>query len=61
MSLREQFRNAIAKLQVRIDKINAMPRPRQGHLDEKSDKQQFVQILQRQLDQINTLLGTSEP
>ncbi len=28
------------------------------HLDEKNDKQQLIQILQRQLDQINTLLGT---
>ena len=57
MSLREQFKNAVAKLQVRIDKIDGMPRPRQEHFDEKSDKQQLVQILQRQLDQINTLLG----
>jgi hypothetical protein len=57
MSLREQFKNTIAKLQVRIDKIDAMRNPRQGHLDEKNDKQQLIQILQRQLDQINALLG----
>jgi hypothetical protein len=35
-----------------------MRRPKQEHLDEKNDKQQLVQILQRQLDQINALLGT---
>jgi len=58
MSLREQFKNMIAKVQVRIDKIDTMRRPKQEHLDEKNDKQQLVQILQRQLDQINALLGT---
>ena len=58
MSLREQFKNAVAKIQVRVDKIDAMPRPQQKHLDEKNDKQQLIQILQRQLNQINTLLGT---
>lgn len=57
-ALCEQFKNKVAELQTRVDRINAMPRPQRKHLDEKTDKQQLIQILQRQLDQINTLLGT---
>ena len=34
-----------------------MPRPQRKHLDEKTDKQQLIQTLQGQLDQINALLG----
>jgi hypothetical protein len=56
-ALREQFKNTIAKLQNRIDKIDNFKRPRQEHFDEKNDKLQLIQILQDQLDQINTLLG----
>ncbi|MGB3192871.1 MAG: hypothetical protein WBB43_25965 [Limnoraphis sp.] len=58
-SLREQFKNKIAKLQVRINKIDNMKRPRQDHIDEKNDTEKLIQILQKQLDQINALLGTS--
>lgn len=57
-SLREQFKNAIAKLQVEINKIDALKRQKQKHLDDKKDKEKLIQILQRQLDQINGLLGT---
>lgn len=53
------MQNKIAELQIRVDRINAMTRPQQKHLDEKTDKQQLVQILQGQLNQINALLGTS--
>ncbi|EAW34511.1 hypothetical protein [Lyngbya sp. PCC 8106] len=56
-SLREQFKNTIAKLQVRINKIDTMARPKQDHIDEKNDKEKLIQILQKQLDQINALLG----
>ena len=58
MSLREQFRNSVAKIQIRVDRINNIKRPRQDHLDEKNDKQKLIQILQKQLDQINALLDT---
>ncbi|MEG4853539.1 hypothetical protein QUB10_21970 [Microcoleus sp. B5-D4] len=57
-SLREQFKNTIAKLQVRVNKIDTMARPKQDHIDEKNDKEKLIQILQKQLDQINALLGT---
>lgn len=57
-ALCEQFRNKVAELQTRIDKIDAMARPQRKHLDEKTDKQQLIHILQGQLDQINALLGT---
>lgn len=56
-ALREQFKNTIAKLQSRIDKIDNMKSPRQEHFDEKLDKQQLIQILQEQLARINTLLS----
>lgn len=56
-ALCEQFRNKVAELQTRIDKIDSMARPQQRHRDEKTDKQQLIQILQGQLDQINALLG----
>lgn len=54
----EQFKNKVAELQTRIDRIDTMSHPQRKHLDEKTDKQQFIQTLQGQLDQINTLLGT---
>lgn len=57
-ALCEQFKNKIAELQIRVDRINGMLRPQRKHLDEKTDKQQLIQILQGQLDQINVLLGT---
>jgi hypothetical protein len=57
-SLREQFKNKIAKLQVRLNKIDTMKRPRQDHIDEKNDTEKLIQILQKQLNQINALLGT---
>jgi hypothetical protein len=56
-ALCEQFKNKVAELQTRIDRINTMPRPQRKHFDEKTDKQQLIQILQIQLDQINALLG----
>lgn len=58
-ALCEQFRNKVAELQTRIDKIDSMARPQQKHRAEKTDKQQLIQILQGQLDQINALLGTT--
>ena len=36
-----------------IDKIDSMARLQQKHRAEKTDKQQIIQILQGQLDQIN--------
>jgi hypothetical protein len=56
-ALCEQFKNKVAELQTRVDRINSMPRPQRKHLDEKTDKQQLIQTLQGQLDQINALLG----
>jgi hypothetical protein len=57
-ALQEQFKNTISQFQGRVDEITNMKRPQQKHHSEKSDKQQRIQILQRQLDQINALLGT---
>ncbi|QSJ19752.1 hypothetical protein JYQ62_14185 [Nostoc sp. UHCC 0702] len=57
-ALQEQFRNTIAQHQARVDEITRMRRPKGNHQTEKSDKLQLIQILQRQLDQINLLLGT---
>lgn len=57
-ALCEQFKNKVAELQTRVDRINSMHRPQRKHLDEKTDKQQLIQTLQGQLDQINALLGT---
>lgn len=58
-ALKEQFTNAIAQLQVRVDEISQMKRPTRNHHIEKTDKLQLIQILQKQLDRINILLGTS--
>ena len=58
-ALCEQFRNKVAELQTRVDKIDSMARPQQKHRVEKNDKQQLIQILQGQLDQINALLGAT--
>lgn len=57
-ALQEQFRNAIAQHQARVDKISNMTRPQQKHRTEKSDTLHLIEILQRQLDRINLLLGT---
>ncbi len=56
-ALQEQFKNTIAQFQVRVDEITNMKRPQQKHHSEKTDKQQGIQVLQKQLDQINALLG----
>ncbi|MBW4553239.1 MAG: hypothetical protein KME35_19315 [Aphanocapsa sp. GSE-SYN-MK-11-07L] len=56
-ALCEQFKNKVAELQTRIDRINAMAHPHQKHLDERTDKQQLIQILRGQLNQIQALLS----
>jgi hypothetical protein len=57
-ALQDQFKNTIAGFQRRVDEITNMKRQQQKHRSEKTDIQQRIQILQKQLDQINALLGT---
>jgi len=56
-ALREQFANSTAQLDTRINRINAMLRPTADQRAELADKERLRAILQRQLDEINALLG----
>ena len=55
-ALREQFIASIGQLQLRVDEIGRMKRPQPKHQSEMTDKQQLIQILQNQLNDINTLI-----
>jgi hypothetical protein len=57
-ALQKEFVYRINKLIERIDEIENMRRPTRSHHAEKHNKENLKQILQNQLDQINTLLDT---
>jgi hypothetical protein len=58
ITLREQLRERIAKLQGRIDKINTMRTPKSGHRSELADKERQKSILSEQLAEIELLISS---
>lgn len=57
-ALREQFTNRIAELQNEIRRIQGLTRQTGKHRSDLANNQYLLNILQPQLDEINTLLGT---
>jgi hypothetical protein len=57
-ALQEEFEYRINQLRLRIFEIDHMRRQQRRHQTEKRNKENLIQILQGQLDQINALLGT---
>lgn len=56
LALREQFIASIGQLQLRVDEIDRMARPRPKHQSERADKQQLIAILQNQLADIESFI-----
>jgi len=58
IALKEQLRNSIGLLELRLDKIDRMAHPTLTQLTERSINQRMIAILTRQFDEINNLVGT---
>lgn len=54
-ALREQFKEEIAAMEVRVNEIDRMKRPRPKHRVEKAVKEERISMLQQQLDEIRAL------